>query len=259
MANWIDVHSHLNSLDSTPEVAIELARAAGIERIITIGTEPADHRVVLELAEKLSPHVYCTLGVHPHEAQLYTEEVERFIFQHAPGPRVVGIGEIGLDYYYSHSPHEVQREVFTAQLAMAERLNLPVEIHTRDAEADTIKILSPFRGRVKGLIHCFSGSLDLARSCLDIGFDLSFSGIVTFKSAEELREVVRFTPLDRLHVETDSPFLSPVPQRGRKNTPAFMLHTATKVAEIKNISLDELSQSTLANAARLFTKINFAS
>lgn len=254
---WIDVHAHLNMLEEGVEAAIANAKAAGVARIITIGTEPQDHPVVLQIAQKYYPEVYCTLGVHPHEGVYYTEEIGKFIEAHVNDKEVVAVGEIGLDYYYETSPKQEQRDAFRAQLEIAKKANLPVEIHTRDAEEDTVEILKEFKGDVTGIIHCFTGTDWLARQCLDLGYNISISGVVTFKNAESLRDVVRMTPVDRLHVETDSPFLAPVPMRGRKNTPAFVVHTAKLVAELKNISIEELCTQTRVNALKMFPKIQW--
>jgi TatD DNase family protein len=254
---WIDVHTHLNFLKETPEEAMRNATEAGVERFITIGTEPKDHEVVLDLARKYYPVVMCTLGVHPHEAKLYTDEVEQFFEKHLPEKVVAAVGEIGLDYYYKNSEPPEQKEAFRRQLALASRHKLPVEIHTRDAEPDTDEILSEVKGKVTGLLHCFTGTKWLAAKALDHGFDISISGVVTFKNAEDLRDVVRMVPLDRLHVETDAPFLSPVPMRGRPNVPAHVVHTAKLVAELKGISVEELQASCKRNAQRLFTKLKW--
>lgn len=253
---WIDVHVHLDKLEEGVEVALQQAKQAGVERVITIGTDPNDLPVVLELAEKHAPMVFCTLGIHPHEAELWDHRVADYIREKALHPRVVGLGEMGLDYYYNNSTPQTQKRAFHEQLELAAELNLPVEIHTRDAEADTVEILRPFKGQVKGIIHCFTGSLWLAQQCLDLGYDISLSGVVTFKNAEELRKVAEFIPLDRLHVETDAPFLAPVPQRGKKNTPAFMLHTAAALAQIKGVSLETLSSQVWNNSRRTFPKLD---
>ncbi|MFZ4404283.1 MAG: TatD family hydrolase [Pseudobdellovibrionaceae bacterium] len=254
---WIDVHAHLDKLEEGPEEAIRSALAQGVRRIFTIGTEPADHPVVLALAEKYQPYVYCTLGIHPHEGVTYNDDVEKFIRENAVHPRVVAIGEIGLDYFYESSPRAEQQMAFRRQLQIAADLHMPVEIHTRDAEDDTIAILQEFKGQVTGLIHCFTGTEKLAMACLDLGYNISISGVVTFKNAEALREVVRKIPLDRLHVETDAPFLAPVPMRGKKNTPSFVVHTAQKVAEIKEVSLQQLAEQTRKNAENLFAKMKW--
>ncbi|MNJ98472.1 putative deoxyribonuclease YcfH [compost metagenome] len=254
---WIDVHAHLNMLEEGVETAIANAKAAGVHRIITIGTEPADHPVVLEIARKHYPDVYCTLGIHPHEGAVYTEEIGLFIEKHLSDKEVVAVGEIGLDYYYDNAPREAQKAAFRAQLDIARRHKMPVEIHTRDAEEDTVEILKEFKGEVTGIIHCFTGTSWLAQQCLDLGYNISISGVATFKSADSLRETVKMTPLDRLHVETDAPFLAPIPMRGKKNTPAFVVHTAKLVAELKGVTVEELCAQTRLNALKMFPKIQW--
>lgn len=255
---WIDIHTHLDRLEGGPEVALKLAQDHNVKRLITIGTEPDDLPIVLELAQKYYPAVYCTLGVHPHEGVKYTEAVGQYLRDHAHRPEVVAIGEIGLDYYYNQSPKEEQIYAFREQLKIAQEMQLPVEIHTRDAEQDTIQILSEFKGQVKGVIHCFTGTEWLAKEALALGYNISISGVVTFKNADSLRAIVKdIVPLDRLHIETDAPFLAPVPMRGRSNTSAYVVHTAQKVAELKNISLEDLAQITRENAKLMFKKIKF--
>lgn len=254
---WIDVHTHLNMLEITPDQALSEAVANQVKNVITIGTCPDDLPTVLKLAEKYFPQVACTLGVHPHEAALYTPEVEKFIRENGKKPEVVAIGETGLDYYYNKEAHEheTQREVFRSQLQVAHDLGLPVEIHTRDAEPDTMQIITEFKGKTRGLLHCFTGTWEMAKSGLDNGYHISISGVVTFKNAEPLREVVRKVPLDSLHVETDAPFLAPVPHRGKKNQPAFVTHTAQLVADLKGISLEKLAEQLQLNAKSLFPKL----
>ncbi|HEY1080157.1 MAG TPA: TatD family hydrolase [Bdellovibrio sp.] len=254
---WIDIHAHLNMLEEGVEAAIANAKASGVKKIITIGTEPGDHPIVLDIARKYYPDVYCTLGVHPHDGKVYTEAAGQFIADHLSEPCVVAVGEIGLDYYYDQSPRQEQQEAFRAQLEIARKANMPVEIHTRDAEEDTIAILKEFKGEVKGLIHCFTGTEWLARQALDLGMNISISGVVTFKNADSLRSTVKMLPLDRIHVETDAPFLAPIPMRGKKNTPAFVVHTAKFVAELKGISEAELCEQTRKNALKMFPKIQW--
>lgn len=252
--NWTDVHTHLNMLEVSPEEAIAEAATHGVTGFITIGTCPDDLPTVMSLAQKFAPQVVCTLGVHPHEAELFTSEVDQWIRTQAVNPEVVAIGETGLDYYYNNAPKEKQIEVFRAQMQIAADLGLPVEIHTRDAEPDTMQTLREFKGRVKGLLHCFTGTWEMAEVGLDCGFNISISGVVTFKNADALRDVVTKVPLDRLHVETDAPFLAPIPHRGKKNRPAFVTHTAQKVADLKGVSLETLAEATQANARKLFPK-----
>ncbi len=256
MNSWIDVHTHLNMLkDLSIDQAIADAEKAGVSRFITIGTDPEDHVRVLEIASKYFPKVSCTLGIHPHEGQIYTEEIGQFIETNAVRPEVAAIGEIGLDYHYESSPRDQQKEAFRRQLDIATRLKLPIEIHTRDAEADTVEILQDYRGRLSGIVHCFTGTRWLAEQALDLGLNISFSGVVTFKNAEELRSVVKYVPLDRMHVETDAPFLAPVPQRGKSNVPAFVVHTGLAVAALKGISPEQLQRATWENARRTFPKL----
>jgi TatD DNase family protein len=252
--NWIDVHTHLNMLEIPPEQALRQADEQHVDRMITIGTCPDDLPRVLELARRFAPKVACTLGIHPHEAELFTAEIEKWIRENATAPEVVAIGETGLDYYYNHAPKDVQIAAFRAQMRIAEDLGLPVEIHTRDADADTMQILREFKGRVRGLLHCFTGTWELAETGLDCGFNISISGVVTFKNADELRAIVRRVPLDRLHVETDAPFLAPVPHRGKKNQPAWVVHVAQTVADLKGVTLEELASATRRNARMLFPK-----
>ncbi|MCB9026690.1 MAG: TatD family hydrolase [Bdellovibrionaceae bacterium] len=252
--SWIDLHCHLNFLEISPEEAIKNALNSGVSKMVTIGTEPKDHKIVLELAEKWAPYVYCTLGVHPHEAKLYDDDCELWLKKHLSNNRVVAVGEIGLDYYYDHSPQDIQRTVFRRQLELAQEFHLPVQIHTRDAEEDTIKILNDFKG-ISGVIHCFTGTAALAKVVLDLGLNISISGVVTFKNADPLREIVRDIPLDRIHVETDAPFLTPVPFRGKKNEPAFVVQTGEFVANLLKLNKEEFSKITNENTLRVFKKI----
>ena len=248
---WVDSHTHLNMLDIEPKESLKLAQEAGVIKVITIGTEPKDWPDVLHLA-KTFPQVHGTLGMHPHTAKLYNDEVEKDLQNKLNGECIIACGEIGLDYYYEHSEKDIQKEVFYRQMLLAKQKNLPVEIHTRSAEQDTVEILDQFKGQVRGLLHCFSDSWNLARQALDKGFDISFSGIVTFKNANQLREVCQKVPLDRLHLETDAPYLAPQPHRGKQNQPMYLPHTAKVVADIHKVSLQKLSQQTLINHKRLF-------
>ena len=254
---WIDVHSHLDKLEEGVEASIQNARAAGVKRLITIGTELGDFQTVLDIAHKYFPEVCCTLGVHPHDGTTYTAEVGKFIEEHVADPVVVAVGEIGLDYFYEQSPRQEQQQAFRAQLEIAKKTGMPVQIHTRDADADTVEILKDFKGSVNGIIHCFTGTEWLAQQCLDLGYNISISGVVTFKNADSLRHIVKTIPMDRLHVETDSPFLAPVPMRGKKNTPAFVVHTAKFVADLKGVTEQELAYQTRLNALKVFPKIQW--
>jgi TatD DNase family protein len=253
--DWTDIHMHFNMLESAPAEVIARAKKNGVRRFITIGTNPKDHPLVLELAEKYQPDVFCTLGIHPHDAESLTPDAMNFMDKNVSNPRVVAVGEIGLDYYYNNSPREVQINAYRAQMRLAAKYNLPVEIHTRDAEEDTIKMMEEFSGQVKGVLHCFTGTQNLANHALKHGYNISISGVVTFKKADDLREVVKNVPLDRIHVETDAPFLTPVPFRGKTNEPSYMVHTAECVAKIKNVTLADLARQTELNAKNLFSKL----
>ena len=251
------MHTHLDKLEVTPEEALSNAQAVGVERFITIGTCIEDLPVVLELATKHAPKVFCTLGIHPHDAETYSDEVEAWIRENGKNPRVVALGEMGLDYYYNKEAESqaIQRQVFKRQIELALELGLPIEIHTRDAEEDTKKILEPYRGKVRGLLHCFTGSKDMADWAVDFGLHFSISGVVTFKNADDLRATVASIPLKHIHVETDAPFLAPVPHRGKKNEPSYMVNTAQKIADLHQVSLEQLAQQAELNAKFLFPKL----
>ena len=253
---WIDVHTHLNMLDVPIEEALTEAETCGVPRVITIGTCPDDLPTVYALAKRYYPRVGCALGIHPHEAEHWGQAADDFLRTHARRPEVVAIGEIGLDYHYDHAPREIQRAAFRAQLQLANDFGLPVEIHTRDAEDDTALILNEHQGPRRGLLHCFTGTQNLADVALACGYDISISGVVTFKNAGALRDVVVKTPLDRLHVETDAPFLAPIPFRGKKNRPAWVTHTAAVVASLKGVTVEALQVQLNANAAALFPRMN---
>jgi TatD DNase family protein len=201
--------------------------------------------------------VWCTVGVHPHEAAGEPIEEASALIARSAHPRVVGIGEAGLDYYYEHSPKADQIRNFRAHIAAARETGLPLIVHARDADDDLCQILTEENGRgaFPGLIHCFSSTAKLARTALELGMLISISGIVTFKKAEELRAIVSEVPLDRLLVETDAPYLAPVPMRGKRNEPAFVAHTAASVARIKNLAPEKLAEATSDNFFRLFTKV----
>jgi TatD DNase family protein len=253
----IDSHCHLDAqvFDEDRDAAIQRARDAGIEIMVAIGSGdgPPDLSSGIRLAEK-HDFMYATVGVHPHDASKADESTWETLISLIVHPKVVAIAEIGLDYHYDFSPRETQRAVFARQLQIAREANLPIAIHTREAWADTVALLRehwPVTGEPGGIFHCFSGSPEEAGEALALGFLLSYSGIITFPKAEELRAAVRRTPLDRLLVETDAPYLAPVPWRGKRNEPAFVVETARKVAEVKGLSLDEVADATTANWKRL--------
>ena len=252
----IDAHCHLDEARFADDCDAVVRRAvgAGVTRMITIGASDAlqanDDAVALAAAHA---GVFATVGVHPHAATTVSPAVMDHVNRLASRPKVVGIGETGLDYYYDNSPRPVQQEAFRQFIGLARRLRLPLVVHLRDAYADAAAILREERAsEIGGVIHCFSGDRADARVFLDLGFDVSFSGIVTFKNADELRAVAAMVPADRFMVETDAPFLTPVPHRGKRNEPAYVLFTAAAVAAARGQSLDEVAAAAFANATRRF-------
>lgn len=254
----IDSHCHLDFPDFGPEVEEVVARAhgAGVGLMLTISTKVSEFDRVRAVAERF-PHVYCTVGIHPHEAASEPETDTATLVEMAKHPKVVGIGETGLDYFYEHSPREAQQRNFRAHIAAARETGLPLVVHTRDADEDTAGILTEEMGKgaFPGLLHCFSSGPQLAEKALEIGLYISLSGILTFKNAVELRETAARVPLDRLLVETDAPYLAPVPKRGKRNEPSFVVHTAEKLAEVKGIGAAALAEATTANFLRLFSRV----
>jgi TatD DNase family protein len=250
----VDSHAHLDDprFNEDREAVIQRAWDAGIRKILTIGngSGPDQMGCGIPVAEGYD-WIYTSVGVHPHDAAKVREEHYTMLEDLAKHPKVVAVGETGLDYYYDTSPRDIQREVFRRQLALARKLDLPVIIHTRDAEQDTEEILRQ-EAPSRGVLHCFTSSEKLADAALGIGFAISFSGIVTFPSAKALAEIARRIPSDRLLVETDCPYLAPVPHRGKRNEPSFVADTARFVAELRGISADELSTQTSANFDRVF-------
>lgn len=254
----VDSHCHLDFPDFESEIDDVVARAhdAGIGLMVTIATRVSQFDRVKAVAERF-PHVYCTVGIHPHEAETEPETDAATLIDLARHPKVVGIGETGLDYFYEHSPRDIQQKNFRAHIAAARETGLPLIVHTRDADEDTGFILEEEMGKgaFPGLLHCFSSSVQLAEKALGLGFYVSLSGILTFKTAENVREAASIVPLDRLLVETDAPYLAPVPKRGKRNEPAFVVHTAAKLAEIRGVSQDKIAEQTTENFLRLFTKV----
>ncbi len=253
----IDSHCHLDFPELANDEAGVLARArtAGVAGMLTIGTRLDQFDRVRAIAER-HDHVWCSVGVHPHEAKEEGQRTPDRLIEATYHPKVVGIGETGLDCYYEHSPRDEQAESFRTHIAAARERGLPLIVHTRDADRETADILEEehAKGAFSGLIHCFSSGSEVARRALALGLYISLSGIVTFKAAENLRAIARDLPLDRLLVETDAPYLAPVPKRGKTNEPAFVAHTAAKVAELKGVSIAELEAATTENFFRLFTK-----
>ncbi|MBM7406482.1 MULTISPECIES: TatD family hydrolase [Sphingomonas] len=252
-----DSHCHLNYkgvFEQQPEV-LARARSAGVVAMLNISTRENEWDAVIGTAER-EPDVWATIGIHPNEADSYPEvDTERLVAR-AAHPRVVGIGETGLDYYYEHSDRARQQASFRSHLAACRQTGLPVVVHTRDAEADTAAILKEElgKGSFLGVIHCFTGTAEFARQALDIGFYISISGIVTFKNARELQETARWLPRERLLVETDAPFLAPVPHRGRPGEPAYVADTCRFLADLRGEDVEELADATRANFHALFAK-----
>jgi len=258
---FIDSHAHLDvsTYDGDRAEVIGRAREAGVEMMLEIcGSDVAKGslEIGLKLAEEY-PFIYAAVGLHPHEASLYDDALEQKLLSMSDHEKVVGWGEIGLDYHYDHSPRDTQRRVFRRQLELALERRAPAIIHTREAEEDTIQILRESwaeagGAEIGGIIHCFTGTQKLAEAAIEMGFHISFSGVLTFKTAGELRDVARSISADRLLVETDCPYLAPLPYRGKRNEPAFVRETAAKLAELKGLSLEEIARVTSDNFKRLF-------
>ncbi|HLH20373.1 MAG TPA: TatD family hydrolase [Bryobacteraceae bacterium] len=248
----VDSHCHLDDpkFDEDREAAIERAHAAGIERMLAIGTGngPPDLDAAVRLADRYE-FMYATVGVHPHDAAKATEETFARLRELAAHPKVLAIGEIGLDYHYDFSPRPVQREVFARQLALAAEVRKPIVIHTREAWEDTLEQITSLP--YGGVMHCFTGDAAQARQALDRGFHLAFGGVLTFPKAESVREAARLAPEDRLLVETDCPYLAPVPHRGKRNEPAFLVETARRLAEVRGLAAEEIAEITTRNFERL--------
>ena len=252
MTSFIDTHCHLDILESTPEETIIEAKQAGVQRMVTIAVDEPSLDFVSSTVQEF-PAVYGSVGFHPHDASKLTKSLLQKIRQLAEEQhKLIAIGETGLDYHYMNSPAEIQQQAFRKQLQLAVELNLPVILHSREAETDTLNILQEFPVPSHGVAHSFTSSIEMARTLVEMGWYLGINGIVTFKNAEDLREVVRWLPLEHLLLETDSPFLAPIPFRGKPNKPAHIPAIATFIAELREISLEELAQQTTANAQRLF-------
>lgn len=253
----VDSHCHLNYpglIEELPDV-LSRARGAGVGTMVCICSRMGEFPDIRAIAEA-NPDVYCSVGVHPHDSGNEAQIDLATLLGAAEHPKVVGIGETGLDFYYDSSPREAQEISFRTHIAAARESKLPLIVHTRDADARTVEILTEEyeKGPFPGLIHCFTAGSELAENVVKLGFYISLSGIITFKNAEELRETIKRLPLDRILVETDSPFLAPIPKRGKRNEPSFVVHTAERAAELFGIETDELARTTTANFFRLFTR-----
>ena len=253
-AMLIDSHCHIDDarFDVDREAMLTRARAAGVEHFVTIGCDLETSRAAVALAQQ-HPFIVATVGVHPHEVKRIETTWYDELRSLARNKEVVAYGEIGLDYHYDHSPREVQRQRFREQVQLARELGLPIVIHTREAQEDTITILKEEKaGELGGVFHCFSGDAWLAKDALDLGFYLSFSGVITFQNATMLRDIVKTVPLDRILVETDSPYLTPTPHRGKRNEPAYVRQVAEKIAELHGIGVQEVEEATTQNTKQLF-------
>jgi TatD DNase family protein len=254
----IETHCHLDYLKAAPlEEILKKISESGISKVITIGVDPENLDRVKALAE-MHPEVYYTQGIHPHDAKDASEAEFEKISDRCQLPKMVAVGEIGLDYHYNNSPRDIQRKCFERQLQIAADNDLPVVIHTREADEDTKDILKNYSPHLKrkGVIHSFTSSKELAEFVLGEGFYIGFNGIITFKKADNVQDVVKLTPIERILFETDSPFLTPAPHRGKENAPYYLPFIATKVAELKNVDLELLKLQVLRNSLACFPKLN---
>ena len=250
---FIDSHCHLNYPQFSDLTAVlDRAEKCGVKGFLTVCTKLGDMLAITDLVEV--PSILGSVGVHPHESALHDlSSLRSDLEHHLAHPKIVALGETGLDYYYNHSPKDIQQESFRIHLEVAQTLNIPIIIHTRDAQDDTIRILQDFP-RVRGVFHCFSGTKKLSDAALELGFYLSFSGIITFKNAKELQDIVAITPLDRILIETDSPYLTPHPHRGPTNEPSYVALVAEKVAQLKGMDIEAIATATTHNFSQLFNK-----
>ena len=248
----IDTHSHINFEDYKENFDgfIQELKDNEIENVIIPGVEPSTFDEIIVLCEKYNI-LYGALGVHPSEAKTYSEKAEQEIIKNCNHKKIVAIGEIGLDYYWEQETKELQKEVFRKQLKIAEELQIPVLIHDREAHEDTFNILEEFN--LKDVVfHCFSGNAEFAKKCINKGYYIAIGGVVTFKNAKDLKEVAKITPLDKLLLETDAPYLAPVPYRGKLNSPAYLKYIAQEIANLKEIDIEEVKKQTTLNAQRIF-------
>lgn len=256
----IDSHCHIDgeAFDADRDEVVQRALEAGVVAMLNVGTgdpHSDDLRKAVAVAEKYE-NVFASVGVHPHDAKLYDDGAEEHLIGLARSEKVIAWGEIGLDYYYDHSPRDVQRDVFRRQIRKAKELGLPIIVHSRDADEETVEVLRQEFGAGDdlrpGIMHCFGGTAEMAEKLLPLGFLISFAGNVTFKKAENLREAAKVVPLDRLLVETDCPFLTPVPFRGKRNEPGYVIHTARFLADLFGVEFDTLAKQTTDNFLNFF-------
>ena len=248
----IDTHSHINFADYKEnfDSFIENLKNNEIDNVIIPSVEPSTFDEIISLCEQYNI-IYGAIGVHPSEAKTYTDETEKEIYKLCKNEKIIAIGEIGLDYYWEQETKELQKEVFRKQLKIAEELQVPVLIHDREAHKDTFEILQEFN--LKDVVfHCFSGNADFAKKCIKKGYYIAIGGVVTFKNAKDLKEVAKIVPLDKLLLETDAPYLAPVPYRGKLNTPAYLKYIAEEIANIREIDVEEVKKQTTINAQKIF-------
>ena len=254
----VDSHCHLDFPDFAAELdaVAARARAAGIGRIVTISTRVKKHAQVLAIAEKY-PDIFCAVGTHPHNAQEELDIDAKALVALAKNPKIVAIGEAGLDYHYDHSPRDAQMKSFRQHIAAARETRLPLVIHSRDCDVDMARILEEETGQgaFPAVLHCFTGGRDLAFKAIDLGLYISFTGILTFKNSTALRAIAAELPADRILVETDAPYLAPMPYRGKRNEPAYVAETAKVLGETRGVSFDDIARATSENFFRLFSKV----
>ena len=249
----IDSHAHLDDekFDLDREYLIKNLQKNGIELVINVGADMESSRASVDLANSYE-NIYAVVGIHPHDAKEMTASSLEEIEQLSKNKKVVAIGEIGLDYYYDNSPRDIQRKCFKEQIRLAKRLDMPIVVHTRDADEDTLEILKEESKGLRGIIHCFSSDRAQLEEYLELGFFIAIGGPVTFKKTDELKEAAKVVPMERLLVETDAPYLAPHPYRGKRNEPMFVNHTANLIAELKGISIEELTLQTNKNTKEIF-------
>jgi len=249
---FVDTHAHLQwaSFDNDRKNVLERAKEKHVTRIVNIGFDIAGSLKGITLAEN-HKGLYATVGIHPHNANTLNEKTVDTLRELATNPKVVAIGEIGLDYYRNLSPEEVQKQAFETQLALAQELKLPVVIHDREAHDDILQTLLRFKGKIKGIMHCFSGSKEMAKQCIDLGFRISFAGTVTYPKAHQLREIAECIDLKNVLLETDCPWLAPQDMRGKRNEPSFLPMIAQEIANLKRVSVDDLAEATTRNAEEI--------
>ncbi|MDO5017897.1 MAG: TatD family hydrolase [Lagierella massiliensis] len=250
----IDSHAHLDDekFNVDREEVIQKLQEKFVKYVINPSSDMESSKRVVELSKEYE-NIFAAVGVHPHEAEDFESKDLEKLRELAKNPKVVAIGEIGLDYFYDNSPREIQKEVFKKQLQLSVELKLPVIIHTREAMGDTFDILNEFKGKVSGVMHCYTGSIEMAKRFMELGFYISIAGPVTFKNATNVKDMAKQIPLDKLLIETDSPYLTPVPNRGKRNDPSNVLYVADMLANLKEISIDEIIENSRENTIKLFS------